>query len=57
MEKSKRLDLGRMLEKPLTKEVKEVSSVRLTPSDKEILLNTFGSVQKALNALLKEIKG
>lgn len=55
--KNKRLDLGRMLDKPLTKEVKEVTSVRLTNSDKELLLNTFGSVQKALEALLKEIKG
>ena len=39
------------------KEIKSVTSVRINASDKELLINTFGSVQKALNALIKEVKG
>ncbi len=53
----KKLDLGRVIEHNKPKEVKEVTSIRLTNTDKELLLDAFGSVQKAVDALLKEIKG
>lgn len=55
--KDKKLDITKMVHELPNNELKEVTSIRLKPSDKELLLDTFGSVQKAVDALLKEIKG
>lgn len=54
----KRLDLWRVIESASPEKNKKtnVTSIRLSDSDKELLLNTFGSVQRAIDALLNEIK-
>lgn len=55
--KDKKLDIARMVHELPNNELKEVKSVRIKPSDLELILRHFGSLQKALDALVKELKG
>lgn len=52
--KKKKIDISKI--KTEEKGIKIGSSVRLYVSDKELLIEQFGSVQKALDALIDLVK-
>lgn len=39
------------------KETKQNKSVRIKPKDLDIVVKTFGSLQKALDALVEQLRG
>ena len=52
----KKVNIKKVLAAKADKETKKVTSVRLRPSDKELLIETFGSVQVAVECLCESLK-
>lgn len=53
---SKKVDIKKVKAAKAKKESRPVTSIRLAQSERELLIKEFGSVQEAVNCLVKSLK-